>query len=119
MQQIMTRTRRHDITFSHDGTITVGAYAANLLDLQHGDGLNVAVIDGECYLYAHRPTLGQHYAVCFPTNRRGRNFRARSTRLARLFLNATGVTAGCASFAVGEPLELYGKVYLPLIKRPL
>ncbi|MDO4929621.1 MAG: hypothetical protein Q4E59_00650 [Bacteroidales bacterium] len=113
-------TRKPDIIFSASGRIDISARVARFLGLQRGDVLDVAVDSGEYYLYvSHRaPTVGRFEAVVYPTNQKGRHFRAASKRLCAAILRACGTT-GKARLGIGTPVTRNADVLLPIITRNL
>lgn len=108
--------RRPDITFCRDGRILITAAVACALRLQPGDGINIYACDGEYYIYGV-PNDGdyRYQAKVFRTKRGSRNFRASSSRLARRLLDTCGISAPRAAFAVGNPVCLFGRTYVPII----
>lgn len=120
MERIISRPRRCDITFRRDGRILITAGVARCLRLSGGDGLNIALRDGEWLLCASRGGRGRMIACCHPSHRGGRHLYAHSVALCRAVLSAAGVRRGRASFFTGEAVEEGGETYLPLIiKNPL
>lgn len=121
MKQLISTTRRPDISFCRDGRIQITASVATALHLQPGDSINVYADAGEFYVFAvPNKGLGRFHARIYPTKRGGRNFRANSARLSRRLLDACGITAHRAAFATGNPICLFGRTYIPIItKHPL
>ncbi|GEM_PF-957903 len=121
MKQLISTTRRPDITFCRDGRIHITAAVAAALQLQPGDSINVYADDGEFYVFAvPNAGHGRFHARIYPTKQGCRNFRANSARLARRLLDACGISAHYAAFATGNPICLFGRTYIPIItKHPL
>lgn len=117
MIKLLDHTRRPDVSFSRDGTITITSRVARALKLTRGDSVNIALRDGEYLLHAvpHQSSPGRFEARCYPANKRDRYFRANSARLCRALLDAVGFTGRRAAYAVGEPLEVGCVTYVPII----
>lgn len=62
MQSILGNTRKADITFHDNGRINISARVSKLLELSHGDVIDIMDGQGEIYLYVkHRvPVVGRH-----------------------------------------------------------
>lgn len=123
MFRILAKTRRPDITFHKSGRIDIASYIARLLNIQKGDVIDIAVTDGEYYLFV--PThcgCGRHEGVCFPSNNRAKktnSFRAHSTRLCRSILAVAGSNEK-ACLPCGELCELsIGKAVPIIVKNDL
>ncbi len=121
MEHLLKSIRRPDITFCRDGRILISATVASALGLQPGDGINIYAYNGEYYIYGVSNDGNYRYqSKVFRTKRGSSNFRASSVRLARRFLDACGIIAPRAAFAVGSPICLFGRTYIPIItKHPL
>lgn len=121
MTQLITTTRRSDITFCRDGRIYITAAVAAALKLRPGDSINIFADNGEYYIFAVPNTdNGRHHAKVYATKRGGRNFRAISVKLSRRLLDSCGITAQRAAFATGNAICLFGRTYIPIItKHPL
>lgn len=94
MQSILKSNRRTDISFSSSGQINISAHLARELDLHAGDAIDVKTDGFEYYIYVRTPATGgvRYEARCFPSNRRGKHFRAYSRRLCKHVLQACGCT---------------------------
>ena len=91
MKSILTRTRRHDLTFYRNGRIDITSRVAKMLGLTAGDVIDIAIEGMEYYLYvAHNGTdiTGRHEAQLYATNHGKvcRNLRCSSKRLTRAVL---------------------------------
>ncbi len=121
MEHLLKSIRRPDITFCRDGRILITAAVASALHLQPGDGINIYAYGGEYYIYGvPNDNNYRYHAKVFRSKRGSSNFRASSSRLARRFLDACGITAHRAAFAVGASVCLFGRTFIPIItKHPL
>ena len=90
MQSILKSNRRADISFSQSGQINLSAHLVKALDLHPGDAIDVKTDGHEYYLYVRSPASpGVRYeAQCFPSNKKGKHFRAYSRRLCKAILAA-------------------------------
>jgi hypothetical protein len=101
-------TRRPDISFFRSGKIDITSRVARLLAITPGDVLDIAVEDGEYYLFVRVRSgraMGRHQAVCIPTKHGARNFRAYSVGLSAAMLRAAAVSGkepAEARFACGQ-----------------
>lgn len=87
-------SRRPDISFHTNGTIDITARVAKMLNLADGDVIDVALDDGEYYLYVRwrgKFISGNYEAQVHPTKRGSHNFRAHSAKLCRNVLRYSGV----------------------------
>ena len=122
MINLLEYTRRPDIFFYRNGTIRIKAHVARILSLCPGDIINIAVNQGEYLLHASRVKncIGRREAQCYPTKKGSDNYCANSVRLCRLLLSAIGSPADKVAFNIGEPIEISGKIYIPIItKNPI
>ena len=103
MQIISDRiSRKPDILLFGNGRIDISAHVANMLSLEWGDVVDIALRDGEYHLYvSHKNPIARYDARVRPTKNRSRNFRCNSVRLARYMLSAAGETLS-ARLPVGE-----------------
>ena len=118
MQSILGNTRKPDITFHACGRIDISARVSGILNLSKGDVIDVMGYDREYYLYVkfHAPVVGRHEASCFPTNRKGKSFRAWSKRLCRAILELINAASEPVELSVGESVTLPGAgTALPII----
>lgn len=107
---IYGNSRRPDATFWHNGQIVVGARVARLLDLEAGDVLGLACVDGEWLLYTRLKAgerVGRHEGVLHVTNKGSRPVACSSVRMARAVLDAAGQAEVCR-LACGELVEVSG-----------
>ena len=119
MENILDSRRQADITFSASGCINIASRVAQVLRLKRGDAINVAVDDGEYYLYVqHRGPIDRYPAQCVPSNPRGRHFRANSKELCMAMIEACGA-AGEKSVKcmAGEVRHLSNEVYVTIITK--
>lgn len=120
MFNLLTHTRRPDVSFNRNGKIRLTARVVRMLSMSPGDSINIAVNDGE-YLLHSTPhdadeTLRRFEAKCYPSKRGGgKHYCANSVRLCRSLLEAIGSHADKVSFNVGEALTISGTLYLPII----
>lgn len=119
MTNLLERTRRPDITFYRNGRIRIAARVARILSIHPGDSINIACRDGEYLLFAnrHETSPGRFEAQCHPTNKGCLNFCASSVRLCRALLSALHLQVPKVAFMTGQPVELDGSLYLPIITR--
>lgn len=118
MQSILKSNRRPDISFSQTGQISLSAHVTKALDLHPGDAIDIQTDGFEYYLYVRsRATPGTRYeAQCFPSNKKGRHFRAYSRRLCRAMLAACNCV-GKVELATGEVVINGGTRYITIITR--
>ena len=105
---VLGNTRRPDVTFYTNGRIDITARAARLLNLHDGDVIDIASIDGECYLYVKHlgsDVTGRHQAAVHATKRGSRNYRCHSIKLAAFVLSRHEGMAR-ARLPLGEPTVL-------------
>lgn len=120
MDSILKHTRKADIVFYHAGKIEVKRRLARIIGLRQGDVLNLKTDGCRIYLYLSSMAVwsnGAHEAVCAPTNKGGRHFRAHSVALSRAATELAGIKAGSdrVGFYAGEPmLDAAFGVYVPL-----
>lgn len=119
MINLLSHTRRPDISFSRNGTIRITARLARILSLHPGDAVNIAVSGGEYLLHATRVTdnIGRHEAQCYPTKKGSANYCANSVRLCRALLDVVGAKADKVDYMAGEAFERGGTTYVPIITR--
>lgn len=117
MQSILGNTRKADITFHDNGRINISARVSKLLELSHGDVIDIMDGQGEIYLYVkHRvPVVGRHEGMVFRSNKNGNHCIASSVMLCRYIITRCG-ESGKVRLCCGTPVELqhYGKA-LPII----
>lgn len=118
MQSLLDNNRRTDISFSPNGCIDISAKVANILSLHAGDTIDVKFDGYEYYLYVRnvQPTFGRFEAQCFPSNRKGRHFRAYSSRLCSAMRQAYHAD-GRLRLSVGETHTICGSPYVTLITK--
>lgn len=118
MQSILKSNRRADISFSQSGQINLSAHLVKALDLHPGDAIDVKTDGHEYYLYVRSPASpGVRYeAQCFPSNKKGRHFRAYSRRLCKALLEACHHT-GKVELATGETVMDGGTKLITIITR--
>lgn len=119
MYKLLEHTRRPDITFNRNGSISITARLARMLSLRTGDSINIVNHNGEFLLFSihHDRQIGRFVAQCYPTKKRSFNFRASSVQLCRAILSAANISDNRASFMAGEPLVRNEIVYVPIITR--
>lgn len=110
MENLVSNTRRPDITFHANGRIDISANIVKALDLKRGDSISVTTDGYEYLLYvAHRAGTGRFDAMCIPSNvkKTTNNFRAHSVRLVKAVRNIIP-----AERNIGDILRLpAGKAY--------
>lgn len=116
--------RRPDIKFHRDGRIEITARLAQQLELSPGDSINIsAEPDGELYIFVQAraaQTFGRRHAVCYPTNRRSKNYRANSVSLCRKVLDLARTENREAAFFTGYPIGIDRDQVIPIIyKNPI
>lgn len=118
MQSILKSNRRPDISFSQSGQINLSAHVVKVLDLHPGDAIDIQTDGFEYYLYVRSPaTPGARYeAQCFPSNKKGKHFRAYSRRLCKAMLAACNCTKKI-ELATGETVTQGGVKYITIITR--
>lgn len=122
MHSILTNTRRPDVTFYPNGRIDITARVAKMLDLHHGDVIDIADNGGLEYLlyikYRWETLVGNHEAVCRQSKRRSRNFRAYSKRLCSYMFRFTDRKDEPLRIPAGEVLtyKYYGKMVSLIIR---
>lgn len=123
MVRLLQNSRRPDISFNRsNGLIRINARLAKTLHLQPGDTINIMQDNGEFLLYAiHLDNpIGQHEPHCYPTKKGSHNYCAKSVRLCRAMMTATGTSTVKVSYIVGSPILRGGTTYVPIItKLPL
>lgn len=87
--------RQPDVTFYRNGRIDITSRVSRILGLQPGDVIDVAVSQGEYYLYVRakgRELHGRYAAQCYQTNKGNRrnNYRAYSKKITDLVLQVAG-----------------------------
>ncbi len=122
MTDLVSNTRRPDVSFYPDGRIDITARVAKELQITKGDIINISTDGFEYLLYVKMKAdsvRGSHEAACHPTNRKTNNFRAHSTRLARAVLDIVGPQLTEARLPVGKPFfnKALQRVVVPLITR--
>ncbi len=118
MHSILKSNRRADISFSHTGQISISANLTKALDLHPGDAIDIKTDGFEYYIYIRSPgTPGVRYeAQCFPSNKKGRHFRAYSRRICKTMLTACCCTEK-VELATGETITQGGIKYITIITR--
>ena len=117
MQSILGNSRKSDITFHCNGRICIAARVAKLLNLQHGDVIDILNGEGEYYLVVkhHAPVIGRHEGMIYRSNKQGNHCLASSTRLCRYILDechaAEHIKLCCGELVT---LPIYG-LALPII----
>lgn len=110
MENLLSNTRKPDITFYRNGRIDISAHVVKALELQRGDSIGVTTDGYEYLLYVtHRGGNGRFDAMCMPSSvkKSTNNFRAHSVRLSRAVRQAIPVGR-----TVGDVLRLpTGKAY--------
>lgn len=119
MENLLNSKRQADITFSANGRINIASRVARVLRLKRGDAINIAVDNGEYYLYVqHRGPVGRYPAQCVPSNPRGRHFRASSKELCAAMIEACGaVGEKSVRCMAGEVRRLSDEVYVTIITK--
>lgn len=121
MTNILTHTRRPDITFCRDGRILISARLARTLGIMEGSSINVAFEDQECYVFArhHRPGES-HIARCWPSKHKGGTYCASSVLLSRAMLDHCGITGDKAAFSTGAVVTRADQTFVTVLyKIPL
>lgn len=118
MQSILKSNRRADISFAKSGQINLSAHIVKALDLHPGDAIDIKTDGFEYYIYVRSPASpGVRYeAQCFPSNKKGKHFRAYSRRLCKAMLKACN-SIGKVELATGETIEENGTKYISIITR--
>ncbi len=123
MTDLISNTRRPDVSFYSNGRVDITARVAKELRIETGDVINISTDGYEYLLYVKMKAdnvRGAHEAVCYPTSRRNtHNFRAHSIRLARAVIDIVGVHLGEARLPVGKSYfsKELGSIVVPLITR--
>lgn len=124
MTDLVSNTRRHDVSFFQNGRIDITARVAKMLELQAGDVVNVSTDGYEYLLYIkHRASNtrgGSYEGTCYPTSRRNtRNFRAHSVNLCRAVIKAVCPSYKEVRLPVGNAYysKLLGCTVVPIITR--
>ena len=110
MITLLRNTRRPDISFYRNGRIDITARTAKLIGIKDGDVIDIAVDNGEYYVYVRHKAecvIGRHEAQCYRTNRRSvicNNLRAHSIRLCAMILSIHN-DANAVRLPVGEPQQ--------------
>lgn len=117
MKQLLSRTRRSDVTFRRNGRITICARSAKAIGLRPGDSINILADGPEYFLYAvhHDNSDAGHVARVHRSNGPVGSFVANSVDLCRSLLSSVGIAADRASFFTGVPLLRAGRTLLPII----
>lgn len=119
MTNILSQTRRPDITFARSGRIQISARVARLLSLSIGDAINIATDNGEYLLYVQNRAsqmIGSHIATCYPSKKGSHHYRANSVALCNAILDIDRIPIQ-ASYYVGSPYCINGTKYLPIITK--
>lgn len=119
MQSVLGSTRKMDIVFYRSGRMDITARVARILSLARGDVIDMLVSDREVYMYVRyrAPLIGRHEATVYPTNKKGKHFRAYSKRLCRFMLCKCGGEQS-VSLYVGKPVcDNCRGTLLPIILR--
>ena len=118
MHNLVSSTRRPDITFYRSGLIRLTARVTRTLQIRPGDSINIAADNGELLIFAihNNNPLIRRPATCYPTNH-GNNMCANSINLCRSLLDNLGITSNRAAFYVGYPIDIENTIYLPIITR--
>lgn len=118
MQSILKSNRRADISFSQSGQINLSAHLVKALDLHPGDAIDVKTDGHEYYLYVRSPASpGVRYeAQCFPSNKKGKHFRAYSCRLCKAILAACNCVEK-ADLPTGEVITEGDTKYIAIITK--
>ena len=108
MTSLLPTSRRHDISITSKGEISIAAHVARTLDLKHGDVIDFGVNDGDLFLYVrHRgPTVGRHRGAVFQTKKGSLNFRLQSQQIAKILLQHLKTDDKKVLLNVGEPLQV-------------
>lgn len=117
MQSILGNTRKADITFHRGGRINISARVSKLLNLTHGDVIDIMEGQGETYLYVKsRSPLGRHEGMVFRSNKNGNHCVASSIKLCRFIFGKCNGGGDKVRLCCGSPVELgiYGTA-LPII----
>ncbi len=114
------RTRKADIKVRRNGRIDISARVVRMLGIRPGDVVDLAVDDGEYYLYVRRRhsegVHGRHEGVCTPTTKNGRGtYRVWSCKLAAPFLGYVPYEVVEVRMPCGVPVEIDGRKYVPVI----
>lgn len=116
MQSLIGNNRRADISFFPNGRIDISARLSRLLSLQSGDTIDIKFDGYEYYIYVRNrsPFGGRFEAQCFPSNKKGRHFRAYSRRLYAAVSRACHAD-GCLRIAAGEVRTICDTTHVSLI----
>lgn len=121
MQQIITISRRPDITFYPDGRIDITARIARALNLQHGDVIDIAINGTERYIYVRRradKVNGRHCATVYATKHGSNNFRCYSRQLCQAMLSTASDSHNPLRCPAGQVIqnEQYGTMMALIYK---
>ena len=123
MLNILSFTRRSDLTFCRSGRIYISARVVRILGLNSGDSINITCQDGEFLIFAVsalKNPAGANVAACRPSNKKGMHFYCNCAKLAKAMLRIANVKTDRVSFFVGYPTLLNGTKALPIItKNPI
>lgn len=121
-------TRKHDIIFHRSGRIDILSRVSKALDIQGADLIDIAVEDGEYYLYVRgkaKDSFGRHEGRCFSTKKTSksssRHLRAHSKKLTNAImskfpnLNRVRISAG----SVIDNAPSIGKAIILIVNRSL
>lgn len=116
--QLLKTIRRPDVTFCRNGRINITARVARSLQLTDGDAINIFSDGIEFLLFVQTKAssrIGRDYAVIHPSNKGSNHFVCNCIKLSTALLNAIGSKDEQVSFFTGEPIEIHGKTYIPII----
>lgn len=120
MKSVLGNTRKPDLIFHKNGRINVSARVARLLNITHGDIVDIMELTEEYYLYVRgrAPHVGRHEGMAYRSNKRGNHFIVSSRRLCdfilRLCRESDEVRLCCGELCLLRP---EGKQALPIITR--
>lgn len=119
------QVRKHSISFYNSGRIDINASLSKSLQLSIGDVIDVALHNGEYYIYVRyraEEISGEYTAKCYPSKRGVQcphpNMRVNCKDICNVFLKLQPMRRGKVSFAVGDPCSIKNiKLAVPIITR--
>lgn len=119
MENLVSATRKHDITFHRSGRIDISARLAKLLSLAPGDSVMIAKDCGEYYIYvSHRASQSDmpYRGKVYHANSNGDACRLQFKPLALEVIKQCGCTANVLRLPTGSPRRtMLSDVSVPII----
>lgn len=121
MEHLIKNSRRHDITISTSGIMSLSARLVRMLDIQDGDTINVGCDKDNYYIYVayRRQEAVRCKAKCYSLNKSGRCMRCCSKELAMGIINKVAKGQRTVKLPIGNAMLLNGRVAVPLITKLL